>query len=69
MGGPKACGKVLWGANGRVLKFLESEKGCRACVLLEGNSTGPEENSSRWLASRGCYRTPGCDCFASGLGL
>ena len=27
---------------------------------LQGTSTGPEENSSRYLASRGCYSTPGC---------
>ena len=25
-----------------------------------GPSTGLEENSSRYLASRGCYSTPGC---------
>ena len=24
------------------------------------SSTGPEENSSRYLASRGCFSTPGC---------
>ena len=29
-------------------------------MTLEGTSTGSEENSSRYLAFRGCYCTPGC---------
>ena len=29
-------------------------------LTLKGTNTGPEENSSKYLAFRGCYSTPGC---------
>ena len=49
-----------WGGSWPLWRLGGLWEGSGFMVWQTGTSTGPEENSSRYLASRGCYSTPGC---------